>query len=107
LEDNGREYTVTFEKLIPHPFTNTAVRVYAPTAEGVYGISNSREWVYIGQTNNIQSALLTHLKDAQAPMMRREPTGFVFEICGGSARSMRQDRLVVEYKPTCNTTSAR
>ncbi len=96
-----------FEKLIPRPFTSTAVRVYAPAAEGVYGISNSREWVYIGQTNDIQSALLTHLSDAQAPLMKREPTGFVFEVCGGSARSTRQDRLVVEYKPSCNTPSTR
>jgi hypothetical protein len=96
-----------FEKLIPHPFTDGAVRVYAPAAEGVYGISNSREWLFIGQTDNIQGALLQLLRDAQAPLMQRDPTGFVFEICGGSARSTRQDRLTVEYKPKCNGTPQR
>jgi hypothetical protein len=96
-----------FDQLIPRPFTNTAVRVYAPTTEGVYGISNSREWVFIGQTDNIQGALLAHLRDAGTPLMRRDPTGFVYEVCDGSARSSRQDRLVVEYKPTCNGASPR
>jgi hypothetical protein len=94
-----------FEKLIPRPFTSTAIRVYAPSAAGVYGISNSREWVFIGQTDNIQGALLDHLGDRQTPMMKREPTGFVFEICGGSARPSRLDRLVTEYRPSCNAAS--
>jgi len=98
---------VPFEKLIPHPFATGAIQMYAPPSEGVYGISNAREWVYIGQADNIQSALLAHLRDAQAALMKREPTGFVFEVCNGSARSARQDRLIVEYGPTCNRTAAR
>jgi predicted GIY-YIG superfamily endonuclease len=76
--------------------------MYAPPAAGVYGISNAREWVYIGQTDNIRGALLAHLQDQGASLMKREPTGFVFEVCEGTLRSARQHRLILEYGPACN-----
>jgi len=91
-----------FGELIPHPFTTGAVRVYAPTTEGVYGISSAREWIFIGETENIQNALLAHLQDAGAALMKREPTGFTYESCAGPTRTVRLNRLVAEYKPTCN-----
>jgi predicted GIY-YIG superfamily endonuclease len=96
-----------FEQLTPRPFTSGAVQTYAPAAAGVYGISNAREWIYIGQTDNIQGALWDHLQDLYTALMKRQPTGFVFEICDGTRRSARQDRLVLEYEPTCNRHSAR
>jgi hypothetical protein len=69
---------------------------------GVYGISNAREWIYIGESDNIQGSLLTHLQELRTALMKREPTGFVFEVCDPASRSSRQDRLVVEYGPACN-----
>jgi hypothetical protein len=81
--------------------------MYAPVAAGVYGISNAREWIYIGETDNIQNALLDHLGDRDTSLMKRQPAGFVFELCDGARRSTRQDRLVVEYEPTCNRHSSR
>ena len=95
-----------FEQLIPLPFTSRAVRAHAPAASGVYGISNAREWIYIGQTENIQGALLDHLQDLHAALMKREPTGFVFEVCDGARRPARQDRLVFEYEPRFNRHSS-
>lgn len=91
-----------FDHLIPRPFTPNAIRMYAPTASGVYGISNAREWIYIGMADSIQDALLAHLKDLHASLMKRLPTGFVFEICEASRCPVRQDRLVLEYEPACN-----
>ncbi|HYL77512.1 MAG TPA: hypothetical protein VEU96_25080 [Bryobacteraceae bacterium] len=91
-----------FEQLTPRPFTSGAVQMYAPAASGVYGISNAREWIYIGETDNIQGALLGHLHDLYAALIKRQPTGFVFEVCDGARRPSRQDRLVLEYEPTCN-----
>jgi hypothetical protein len=91
-----------FEQITPRTFTTGGVRTYAPPAAGVYGISNSREWLYIGETDNIQGALLAHLRDTETPLMKRDPTGFVFEICAGTSRSSRQDRLILEYGPACN-----
>ncbi len=96
-----------FSELIPHPFTSGAVRVYAPAAEGVYGISNSREWIYIGEADDIQGALLHHLNDARAAVMKMHPTGFVCEICEQRTRTARQGRLITEYGPACNRSASR
>ena len=91
-----------FDRFIPTPFIVRTVQMHAPVASGVYGISNAREWIYIGETDNIQGALLHHLQDPGASLMKRQPTGFVFEICDEGRRSARQDRLVLEYEPVCN-----
>lgn len=91
-----------FNQSIPLPFTPRAVESHAPVTSGVYGISNAREWIYIGETDNIQGALFHHLQDLYASLMKRQPTGFVFEVCDGARRSARQDRLVLEYEPVCN-----
>jgi hypothetical protein len=96
-----------FLQITPRPFISGGVQTYAPIASGVYGISNSREWIYIGETENIQGALLAHLRDVSASLMRHEPTGFVYEVCDGAHRHGRQDRLVLEYEPVCNRRSAR
>jgi len=93
---------MTFNQVIPRNFTPVAIQTYAPVTSGVYGISNAREWIYIGETDNIQSSLLTHLQDLDASLMERRPTGFVFEVCDQARRSARQDRLVLEYEPACN-----
>ena len=96
-----------FDQLIPRPFTSGAVQMYAPATSGVYGISNAREWIYIGEADNIQRALLVHLQDPDASLLKRQPTGFIFEVCDGGRRSARQDRLLLEYEPTCNRRSSR
>ena len=94
-----------FDKFVPAPFIARAIQSHAPVASGVYGISNAREWIYIGETGNIQGALFHHLQDLGASLMKRLPTGFVFEICDEARRAARQDRLVLEYEPVCNRSS--
>jgi hypothetical protein len=91
-----------FNQFTPRNFSSDAVQTYAPGASGVYGISNAHEWIYIGETDNIQSSLLAHLQEPGTRVMKREPTGFVFEVCDQARRASRQDCLVVEYGPTCN-----
>ncbi|MCW5982560.1 MAG: hypothetical protein KIT09_31020 [Bryobacteraceae bacterium] len=95
-----------FVYFTPRSLTNKSVRAYAPPMSGVYGISNAREWIYIGETDNIQDSLLIHLQELDTPLMRRQPTGFVFEVCGPALRFVRQGRLVLEYKPYCNQRSS-
>jgi hypothetical protein len=95
-----------FDHPIPHPFTAGGVRAYAPETSGVYGISNKMEWIYIGAAESIQDALLDHLESVGTPLMKREPTGFVFEVCDGSHRPRRHSRLVLEYEPICNRRSS-
>jgi hypothetical protein len=96
-----------FDELTPRPFTRHAVRTFAPNTSGVYGISNAREWLYVGETGNIQAALLDHLQDLNTSLGKRQPTGFVFEVCDGPSRSSRQDRLILEYAPVFNPLSSR
>lgn len=96
-----------FDQRIPHPLTTQGVQCYAPTAAGVYGMTNAREWVYIGQADDIRGALLEHLRVLDTAVLKWEPTGFVFEVCGGQQRQARQSALILEYVPICNRGSSR
>jgi len=96
-----------FSQLIPRPFNLGAVQAYAPASSGLYGISNSQEWIYIGETDNIKGALLSHLADSHTSLMQRGPTGFVYEVCDRAGRTSRQDRLVFEYEPAINRHATR
>jgi hypothetical protein len=87
---------------MPRSFTSNGILRFAPSNSGVYGISNGREWIYIGETENIQSALLRHLEQPATPLMLRRPTGFVYETCAAEVRPSRQDILVREYEPIFN-----
>lgn len=91
-----------FEQITPRPFTPEGVNTYAPRAPGVFGISNDREWIYIGHGGNIQRALLDCFLDPGSALMKKQPRGFVFEICEEARWVMRHDRLVLEYEPVCN-----
>jgi hypothetical protein len=88
--------------MVPHTLSPAGVRAYAPVASGVYGISNASEWLYIGESDNIQIALQDYLEDVDASSIERQPSGFVYEICDASRRVARQGRLVSEYGPARN-----
>lgn len=96
-----------FEQMFPRSFTATSVREHAPAQAGLYGITNAAEWIFIGESENIQAALLAHLGEGNTELTRRAPTGFVYELCMRGQRSVRQDRLVREYEPACNRRWAR
>lgn len=91
-----------FEQFTPRSFTPVSVRANAPTASGIYGISNAREWIFIGETDNIQASLLHDLRQVDSELLNRLPTGFVFELCVVPERRARQDRLILEYESVCN-----
>jgi hypothetical protein len=91
-----------FEQFTPRSFSPASVRANAPTTSGIYGISNAREWIYIGETDNIQASLLYTLDEADSAILKRDPTGFVFERCHPTARPARHTRLILEYEPVCN-----
>ena len=96
-----------FDQPTPRSLTPVSIRANAPAGSGLYGISNAREWIYIGETDNIQATLLGHLQELDTSLMKRQPTGFVFEVCDRDGRPARQDRLVLEYEPACNQHSSR
>ncbi len=69
---------------------------------GVYGLSNAREWIYVGDSDDIRASLLGHLREGNTILKSRTPTGFTFEICHPSQMAARVGRLVTEYAPVCN-----
>ncbi len=91
-----------FDQITPRSFTSFSVRANAPAASGIYGVSNAREWIYIGETDNIQASLLQDMQRNSA-VEKRAPTGFVFELCDRAGRLARQGRLIREYGPVCNS----
>ena len=91
-----------FHNTAGHAFSAISVRKNAPAASGVYGLSNDHEWIFVGVADNIQAALLAHLRETGTLLQTRTPMGFVFEVCGPTDRIARQNRLVLEMEPVCN-----
>lgn len=87
-----------FDQPFPRSFNTSSIREYAPPISGIYGLCNAREWIYIGETDNIQLALL----DPDPKFLEMQPTGFRFEICDRASRGARQERLIREYAPSGN-----
>lgn len=95
-----------FDASFPRSFAASSIREYAPALSGVYGISNAGEWIYIGESDNIQAALLRHAEEWRAMPLERQATGFVYELCDRALRPGRQSRLVSEYGPNGNAQGA-
>lgn len=91
-----------FSPFFPRSFSATGIRDGAPAASGVYGLSNSSRWIFIGETDNIQAALLAYLAESTALPTSNRPSGFVFELCDRAARGARLHRLIGEYSPSAN-----
>jgi hypothetical protein len=96
-----------FEHLTPRPLTVNGVQTYAPNVSGVYGISNACKWIFIGQSADIKTALLTHLRDDAGMLATRGYVGFVYERCAEAYRSQRQEQLAIEYTPAFRRFSPR
>jgi hypothetical protein len=93
---------VPFEGYGGFTFSPVSVQRNAPSMPGVYGLSNAREWVYVGATDDIRASLLGHLREGDTILKSRAPTGFTFEICHTSQMAARVSRLVTELAPVCN-----
>src|SRR5260370_37740 len=89
-----------------YSFSSISIRKNAPASSGVYGLSNGREWIFVGVTDNIQGALLGHLQETSTLLKTRTPTGFSFELCSPADGLTRQNRLVLEMEPVCNRRGA-
>ena len=83
-------------------FSVPSVRNHAPSAPGIYGLSNARHWILIEWTADIKVALLTHLSERKNELNGLSPTGFTFELCDAAMQTSRQNRLVMEYEPVVN-----
>jgi len=90
---------MSFEYCLPQVYNADSIRKNAPMDSGVYGLSNSLHWLYIGQSSNIHDSLLKHLTDPGADP-GHAPTGYRFELSPERSRLNRQQSLIIELGPT-------
>ena len=97
---------MSFQNHGARAFTITSVHKNAPAASGVYGLSSAREWIYIGEADDVKGRLLEHLRERDTFLRTGIPTGFTFELCASESRVARQESLVRELRPACNHAGA-
>jgi predicted GIY-YIG superfamily endonuclease len=83
-------------------YNPASVRQNTPAASGVYGIFTAHEWIYIGETTDVQARLLQHLNGDHPCISKSGATAFSFELAPESRRVARYSALVREYLPVCN-----
>jgi len=83
-------------------YTPVSVCRNAPAAPGVYAIFTPSEWVYIGESLDIQARLLQHLNGDIPCISRSRASSFSFELLAAPKLGARHRELVLEYLPFCN-----
>jgi hypothetical protein len=91
-----------FQYSVGHAFVTRSIRAHAPATSGVYGISNGRQWLLIGSSDNIQATLLEYSAGHYPALSEHQPKGFNFEVCYPGECGTRQLRLIQEYRHVCN-----
>jgi cell division septation protein DedD len=87
-------------------FTKGAILLFAPPTSGVYGLFNFDCQVFIGESANIQEALLRHESETDFPSQHLRPTGFTFEPCAVELRKPKADELIARFHPVLQTETA-
>jgi excinuclease UvrABC nuclease subunit len=96
-----------FAPFAARSFTAVSIQKNAPESSGVYGLFNHRECLFVGQSSNIRSQLLTELREAAEELRAENPTGFTVELCSSGDRALRLQRLVRELGPRFRSPSPR
>jgi len=87
-------------------FTKGAILLFAPPTSGVYGLFNFDCQVFIGESANIQEALLRHKSETDFRSQHLRPTGFTFETCAAELRKPKADELIARFHPVLQTEAA-
>lgn len=90
---------MSFEHCLPQVYSEDSIRRNAPVDSGVYGLSNSHHWLYIGQSGNIRESLLQHFRESSGTDRENAPSGYRFELIPEHNRVVRQQSLIVELAP--------
>jgi cell division septation protein DedD len=87
-------------------FTRESILACAPPTSGVYGLFNFDCQVFIGESANIQEALLRHESETDFQSGHLQPTGFTFEPCAVELRKAKLDELIARFRPVLQTGAA-
>jgi cell division septation protein DedD len=87
-------------------FTREAILLFAPRTSGVYGLFNFDCQIFIGESANIQEALLRHESETDFQSRHLQPTGFTFEPCEAELRKTKADELIAKFHPVLQSEAA-
>lgn len=87
-------------------FTREAILACAPPTSGVYVLFNFDCQILIGESANIQEALLLHESETDFQSQHLRPTGFTFEPCAAELRKPKADELIARFHPVLETEAA-
>ena len=87
-------------------FTREAILACAPPTSGVYGLFNFDCQVFIGESANIQEALLRHESESDFQSRHLQPTGFTFEPCSVELCRSKVDELIARFHPVLQSEAA-
>jgi cell division septation protein DedD len=87
-------------------FTQEAIRACAPPTSGVYGLFNFNCQVFIGESANIQEALLRHERETDFQSQHLRPTGFTFEPCTAELCKRKAAELIAKFRPVLQSEAA-
>jgi len=87
-------------------FTREAILLSVPRTSGVYGLFNFDCQVFIGESANIQDALLRHESETDFQSRHLRPTGFTFEACAAELRQAKADELIAKFHPVLQSEAA-
>jgi len=99
-----------FNQTTGSPFTESGILASAPKSSGVYGIFKSGRWIYVGEAEDIETRLLSHVKgesDQSYCIKSNGATHFVYELVAGElARKGREKFLIAELSRLATARSA-
>ena len=84
------------------PYNRISILGNAPSLSGVYVLYTQQQWIYVGESGDIQTRLLQHLNGDNACITRNGPTGFQFELVDANQRVARQNQWIAALNPVCN-----
>ena len=103
---------LTLEWSDMHTYTMSNVDIFAPPTAGVYKLSslvvNQRQVFYVGQAENINKVLLSHLSDLEPNACIRSNLWYYtcyFQFASVAAqldKDCAERALYEHYKPPCN-----
>ena len=82
-------------------FTHRAVLEKAPKVSGVYSIFNSKRWVHVGDSNDIQQSLFRLLNTPSPCLQRFGPLSFSFALVPPAERAAHLEAMIAARNPAC------
>ena len=82
-------------------FTHRAVLDKAPKASGVYSIFTPRQWVYVGESDDLQQSLFKHLNEPGSCLRRFNPLSFSYRLRAPADRRATLDAMRAARKSAC------